>query len=240
LGKASHWVREATYLPVIVKLTPNVTDIIQLAEVAKESGADAVTAINTLSGLGGIDLQTLHPQPSAGSLGTFGGYSGPGLKPVALRCAASIAQKVSIPLLGSGGISAWQDAAEFMAAGCSLVEICTAVMWNGYAIIHQFLHGLSNYLEQHQFASSAELVGKALPFLVQHPDLNLDARLLAQVNLKECTGCSLCIQACASGASRAIYRKNKKIAIDPSRCDGCGLCLEICPTNAIRMIPCNN
>ena len=236
LGKAVRWVCEATRLPVIVKLTPNVTDITLLAKVAKEAGADAITATNTLSGLGGIDLQTFQPQPAVDGLGIFGGYSGPGLKPVSLRCAAAIARTVDIPIIGGGGIHRWQDAAEFLAVGCSLVEVCTAVMWNGFGIIDQFTHGLSDYLEQHSFSSPDDLTGKALPFLAQYPDLNINHRLLAQVDLEKCNGCTLCEKACTSGGYQAIRMENEKAIIDPARCDGCGLCEGVCPTDVICMV----
>ena len=236
LGKAVRWVRESTRLPVIVKLTPNVTDITLLAKVARESGADAVTATNTLSGLGGIDLQTFQPQPAVDGLGIFGGYSGPGLKPVSLRCAAAIARTVDIPIIGGGGIHRWQDAAEFIAVGCSLVEVCTAVMWNGFGIIDQLTHGLSDYLEQQELPSPKELVGKALPFLVQYPDLNINHRLLAQVDVEKCNGCTICEKACTSGGYQAIRMEKEKAVIDPARCDGCGLCEGVCPTDAIRMV----
>lgn len=236
LGRAVHWVREATRLPIIVKLTPNVTDITLLAKVAKDAGADAVTATNTLSGLGGINLQTYQPQPTVESSGIFGGYSGPGLKPVALRCAAAIARSVDIPIIGGGGISFWQDAAEFFTVGCSLVEICTAVMWNGYSIINQLTRGLAEYLEQQKIGSIKELVGKALPNLKQYPDLNITSRLLAEVDTHKCNGCTICEKACTSGAYQAIRMEKEKAVIDVSKCDGCGLCEGVCPMDAIRMI----
>jgi dihydropyrimidine dehydrogenase (NAD+) subunit PreA len=237
LGKAVSWVREATLLPLIVKLTPNVTDITLLARVARESGADAVAATNTLSGLGGIDLQTMQPQPAVEGMGIFGGYSGPGLKPVALRCAAAIARSVDIPIIGGGGISRWQDAAEFISVGCSVVEVCTAVMWNGYGIIKQLTHGLSDYLEQQKLDSLNALIGKALPHLKQYPDLNIGYRLLAKVDLQICNGCTICEKACTSGAYQAIQMKEEKAVIDKAKCDGCGLCEGVCPVDAIRMIP---
>ncbi len=236
LSKTVRWVREATRLPLIVKLTPNVTDITLLVKVAKESGADAVTATNTLSGLGGIDLQTFQPQPAVDRLGIFGGYSGPGLKPVSLRCAAAIARSVDIPIIGGGGIHRWQDAAEFISVGCSLVEVCTAVMWNGFGIIDQLTRGLSDYLEQQELPSTKELTGKALPFLVQYPDLNINHRLLAKVDFIKCNGCAICEKACTSGGYQAIRMENGKAVIDPTRCDGCGLCEGVCPTDAIRMV----
>jgi dihydropyrimidine dehydrogenase (NAD+) subunit PreA len=235
LRQAVQWVREASSLPVIVKLTPNVTDIVSLARVAKEAGADAVTATNTLSGLAGIDLNDFKPLGAVDGRGIFGGYSGPGLRPVSLRCAASIARAVDIPIIGCGGITNWQNAAEFLSIGCSIIEVCTAVMWNGFGIINKFTNGLSNYLDKHGFSSPTDIIGKALPNLVQYPDLDLQVRLVANVDVEKCNGCVFCSQACSSAGYQAIEVINQKAVISLTRCDGCGLCIGLCPMKAISM-----
>ena len=235
LSQAVSWIREATLKPLWVKLTPNVADITELAQVAKAAGADAITATNTLSGMGGVDLETFSPMPSVDGIGTLGGYSGPGLKPVALRCAASIARDVDIPLIGCGGISKWQDAAEYMAIGASMVEICTAVMWNGYGIIDKLAKGLSDYCDRHGFDNYTELVGKALPQLRPYTHINLQIRTLAQVDPEICNGCKMCVTACDSGGFEAIFMKDNKAVVDIPKCDGCGLCVGICPIDAITM-----
>lgn len=237
LALAIGWVREATELPLWIKLTPNVTDIVELAMVAKDAGGDAITATNTLSGLAGIDLDNFAPLPTVGQIGIFGGYSGPGIRAVSLRCAASIGRAVSIPLVGCGGIGKWKDAAEFMAVGASLLSVCTAVMWNGYEIIEKLTQGLSEYCDQHGFESAGELVGRALPQLKHYPDLDLSIKLLAYVDPNQCNGCGLCLKACDSGGFEALYMKEKKAIVDVVACDGCGLCIGICPSDAIAMIP---
>lgn len=180
LGLAVSWVREATALPVIVKLTPNVTDIVALARVAKEHGADAVTTTNSLSGLAGIDLDTFTPLPTVGGLSIFGGYGGPALKPVSLRCAASIASALKIPIIGCGGVSTWKDAAEYLLVGASLVEVCTAVMWNGISIIDKLTKGLAKYIEKHGFSGPQDMIGKALTHIGKFPDLDLSIKLVAK------------------------------------------------------------
>ena len=236
LHQAVSWIREATNKPLWVKLTPNVADISELAQVAKSAGADAVTATNTLAGMGGVDLDTYSPLPSVDGIGTFGGYSGPGLKPVALRCAASIARDVEIPLVGCGGIAKWQDAAEYLAVGASIVEVCTAVMWNGYGIIDKLTKGLSSYCDDQGFENVSALTGKAKPQMRPYTDIDLKVRTLAQVDEALCTGCKLCVTACDSGGFEAISMEGKKAIIDKLKCDGCNLCVGICPEDAIKMI----
>lgn len=230
------WVREATRLPLWIKLTPNVTDITLIAKVARDSGGDAITATNTLSGLAGIDLEKLSPLPSVGGIGIFGGYSGPGLKAVSLRCVASIARTVDVPLVGCGGISKWQDAAEYIAVGASLVQLATAVMWNGFKTIERLTRGLSDYLDTHGFASVSDLVGKALPQLRHYPELDLSIKLLAYVDPNRCNGCGLCVTACDSGGFEALFMQDKKAVVDVMKCDGCGLCVGICPSDGITMV----
>jgi len=236
LREAVHWVRQATDLPVIVKLTPNVTDIVALARVAISAGADAVTATNTLSGMAGVDLDTLDPLPTVEHLSAFGGYSGPGLKPVALRCAAAISKAVQPPLIGCGGIGRWQDAAEFMAVGASLVEVCTAVMWNGYELIDRLTRGLADYLAQHQMSSPSALTGKALPNLVAFSHLDLEARRVSSIDRDMCNGCGNCVTACDSGGASAIELFEKVAQVVAVRCTGCGLCVGVCPSGAISMV----
>jgi dihydropyrimidine dehydrogenase (NAD+) subunit PreA len=233
---AISWVREATSLPVIVKLTPNVTDITSLAQVAKDAGANAVTATNTLSGLAGIDLESFAPLPTVDQVGIFGGYSGPGLKPVSLRCAASINKTVDIPVIGCGGIGSWKDAAEYFAVGASLVEVCTSVMWNGYGIIDKLKSGIEKYLDEHGYPSLEDIRGRALSQIVNFPQLNLEVRLVAQVDEQECTGCGICVKACQSGGYNAMTMKDRKVDVDFFKCDGCGLCVGVCPYGIVKMV----
>jgi dihydropyrimidine dehydrogenase (NAD+) subunit PreA len=236
LRKAVAWVRQATQLPLIVKLTPNVTNITAFAKLAMEAGADAFTISNSLLGLGGIDLETFAPLPNLDGYGIFGGYGGPALKPVSLRCTASVAKSLPLPILGCGGISTWQDAAEYLASGASAVEICTAVMWDGIQIIGGLTKGLGRYLEKMRFSTPADITGKALAHIVSFPDLDLSFNLIASINDGLCNRCGFCIKACNSGAYQAISLGDNQVLVDPSLCDGCGLCAGICPLEAIQMV----
>jgi len=237
VGEVVSWVKEVAKIPVMVKLTPNVTDIAYVAQAAKENGADGLSAINTVSGLVGVDLDTLSPLPSVGGLSTYGGFSGPAIKPIALRCISQITRATGLPVSGMGGLGTWQDAVEFMAVGAGTLQVGTAVMWHGFGIIEKLTQGLSNFLDEKGFTSLESLIGAALPNIVEHPELSLALRARASVD-GECNGCLLCITACADGGFQAITGiKGELVTIDGDRCDGCGLCMMVCPLDSITMVP---
>jgi dihydropyrimidine dehydrogenase (NAD+) subunit PreA len=236
-GDVVRWVKRVAKVPVVVKLTPNVTDIAHVAQAAKENGADALCTVNTVSGLVGVDLDTLTPLPSVGGVSTYSGYSGPGIKPIALRCVAQIAKATGLPVSGLGGLSTWQDAVELMAVGASTVQVGTAVMWHGYGIIEEMLRGLSSYLGSKGFADLKPVIGAALPKIVEFPKMPLTPRARASVD-DTCNGCLLCVTACADGAFQAITGvKGEIVVINGTKCDGCGLCALVCPLGSITMVP---
>jgi len=237
LALAVSWVREVTELPVIVKLTPNVTDIVPLARSAVESGADGFTATGSLSGIGGIDFDTFSTLPSANGIRLAGSYSGPGLRPVALRWTAFIAKALPTPILGCGGVSSWQEAVEYFTVGASAVQLCTAVMWEGVHIIDQLKEGLEEYLERRGYSTPADLRGKALPNIVGFDELDLDFKLVAILEEDQCIGCELCVRACNDGGFQAISMVENIAKVDPEKCDGCGLCIYVCPPDIMSLVP---
>ena len=183
-------VRQVATVPLIVKLTPNVTDIVPIARAAVDNGADILAAINTVQCLMGIDLDTLEPRPSVAGFGTYGGYSGPAVKPIGLRVVSQIAREFDLPVMGIGGISRWQDAAEYIAAGASAVQVCTAVMWEGAGIIRDMNAGLSGYIARKLFTGPGDLRGRALPHIGTHEALSRDAKGYATSGFPErCTSC---------------------------------------------------
>jgi len=196
----------------------------------------ALCATNTVSGLIGIDLDTLDPLPSVAGYSAYGGYSGPGIKPIALRCVAQISKATGLPVSGLSGLFTRQDAVEFMAVGASTVQLGTAVMWHSFGIIDQLTEGLNRYLDSKGFANLNPVIGAALPKVIEFPELSLDQRARAQVN-ETCNGCLLCVTACADGGYQAISgQKGQVVTIDAERCDGCGLCMLVCPQHSIEMV----
>src|SRR5436309_9360586 len=153
--RITEWAKEAARTPVIVKLTPNVTDVCYPARAARQGGADAVSLINTINSITGVDLDTFTPRPDVGGRSAHGGYCGPAVKPIALNMLSSVAKdpEVRIPISGIGGISTWRDAAEFLLLGATTVQVCTAVMHYGFRIVEDMIDGLSNYLDEKGFRS---------------------------------------------------------------------------------------
>jgi len=229
--RTARWVKEAARrVPVVIKLTPQIADITAAAEAVRRSGADGVTAINTVKGVMGVDLDTFVPYPDVGGYSTYGGISGPAIKPVALRCVAEIARKVDIPISATGGVTTWRDAAEFLLLGARTVQVCTEVMRHGFGVVEDMTDGLANYLEDKGFASVEELIGKALPHVVEHSELPRDGKVRAHVNPEKCVRCGVCYVACRDGGHQAVQFGPDRLAwVDEEKCVGCGFCLTTCP-----------
>ena len=194
LEELVRWVMDATELPVIAKLTPNITDIREPARAAVRGGASAVSLVNTFQSLMGVDLERLVPKPVVGAASSHGGYCGPAVKPIALRMVGELARdpETTIPICGIGGISNWQDAAEFLALGAASVQVCTAAMHYGFRIVDDLIEGLSDYLDAKGMGSVGELVGKAVPAFQEWGDLDLNHHVVAEIDGELCIGCDLC------------------------------------------------
>lgn len=223
------WVKAVAQVPVIVKLSPNVTDLPTIVRAIQRAGADAFAAINTVSALLGVDLETFDPLPSVKGQTTFSGMSGMAAKPIGLRCVAQIAQTSELPISGLGGISNWRDAAEYILVGSTTVQVGTEVMLRGYKIIEQLTRGLAEYLHRKGLSSVQELRGRTLPRFSSHEALDRETRLVYHINRETCTRCGRCVTACRDGGWDAIAVGEDRIPrVVEDKCDGCSLCQHVC------------
>jgi len=231
----TEWVMEKAAVPVLVKLTPNITDIRFPARAARAANADGIALINTISSLIGVNLDTWAPLPDVRGKGSHGGYSGPAVKPIALNMTSAVASDpdVRLPISAIGGIADWRDAVEFMLVGATTVQVGTSVMHWGYRMIDDLVDGLSTYLRSKGLHSPSELIGKSLPTLTDWGHLDQSFRLLAQIDESSCVHCNLCFAACNDGAHQAIRLEGSngtsKLTIDGDYCVGCRLCAYVCP-----------
>lgn len=206
LREITGWVMQHATTPVIVKLTPNIGDITEPAEAAMEAGAPAVSLINTIKSIIGVDLDSMVPVPQVGGASTNGGYCGPAVKPIALHLLGQVARMPDVvPISGIGGVSNWKDAAEFMALGATTVQVCTAVMHYGFRIVEDMIEGLSDFLDDGGYRSAQELVGRAVPQYKDWGNLDLNHHAVARIDPDKCIGCQLCYVACMDGSHQCIH-----------------------------------
>jgi dihydropyrimidine dehydrogenase (NAD+) subunit PreA len=238
------WCKQASRLPVIVKLTPNITDIRHPARAAKAGGADAVSLINTVSSIMGVDLDRMTMSPAIGGMGSHGGYCGPAVKPIALNMVAEIGRDAAtrgLPISGIGGIGSWRDAAEYLALGCGNVQVCTAAMVYGFKIVQDMIDGLSNYMDEKGYATIEAFRGMALPTVTDWQHLNLAYTEKAVIDQSLCIQCGRCHIACEDTSHQAITASKdgkRHFEIKEDECVGCNLCVNVCPVpQCITMRP---
>jgi dihydropyrimidine dehydrogenase (NAD+) subunit PreA len=237
--RVAGWVKQAAKrCPVVIKITPQVTNIVKIAEAVKRGGADAICASNTIPSLMGVDVDTFVPQPDVQGFSTYSGLSGPATKPITLRTLAEIAKHVDLPMTATGGPVTWRDAVEMMLVGATTVQFCTAVMHHGYDIIDDLQDGLAFYLEEKGFARPADIIGRSLDRIVSHGDLRRDRKVVSSLIEERCVCCDLCYIACRDGGHQAIKLKqpDRLPEIDREKCPGCRLCVTVCPADALTMV----
>jgi len=206
----TQWCKEVATIPVMVKLTPNITDVRAIARAARQGGADAISLINTINSIMGVDLDTLAPKPHVRGQGTHGGYCGPAVKPIALNMVSSCAgdPQVGIPISGIGGVQAWQDAVEFMLLGATNVQVCTAVMHYGFRIVEHLTDGLEMWMRRKSFSRCSDFIGASVGRLRDWSDLDLNYKVVAQIEPAKCINCGLCYVACEDGCHQSIIRRS--------------------------------
>ncbi len=237
------WAKEFSTVPVLVKLTPNVSDILPHGRAAKRGGGDGVSLINTIKSIIGVDIDRMIPEPRVSGLSTNGGYCGAAVKPIALHMVAALARDEEfgkLPISGIGGVCNWRDAVEFILLGSSSVQVCTEVMLRGYRIVEDMIEGLETYMAEHGFRTVPEMVGKAVPAFSEWGNLDLNYDTVAKIDADKCIGCHLCQVACHDGAHQCIHpdpKGSKVPVVDESECVGCNLCQIVCPVpDCITMV----
>lgn len=239
----TRWCKQYSSMPMIVKLTPNISDILKPATAARAGGADAVSLINTIQSITGVDLDNMVPQPTVDGFGTHGGYCGPAVRPIALRMVGEIARTMpQLPISGIGGIANWRDAAEFLALGAGSVQVCTAAMHYGFRIVEDMISGLSNWMDEKGYARIEDVTGLAVQKFVHWEDLNLAWKTIASINPQACIGCGLCHIACEDTVHQAIKLheggEKRFYEVIDEECVGCNLCAHVCPVDdCITMQP---
>lgn len=223
-----------THLPVVAKMTPNITKMTVPAIAAAEGGAHGISAINTMKSIANIDLDNITGKPVVNGKSSISGYSGNAVKPIALRFITEMNQcddLQSVQFSGIGGIETWQDALEFILLGCRNVQVTTSVMQYGYRIVEDMISGLSHFMEERGIDSLDELVGIATKNIIPAEELDRSFQIIPSINESKCVGCGRCYISCFDGSHQAIewdYENRKPIILE-DHCVGCHLCLNVCP-----------
>jgi dihydropyrimidine dehydrogenase (NAD+) subunit PreA len=239
----TRWCKQYSRMPVIVKLTPNITDIRYPARAAKRGGADAVSLINTISSIISVDLDNFAPQPTIDGKGSHGGYCGPAVKPIALNMVAEIARDAEtrgLPISAIGGVTTWRDAAEFISMSAGTVQVCTAAMTYGFRIVEEMKTGLAAWMDEKGFATIEDFRGRAVPNVTDWQYLNLNYVTKAKIDQDLCIKCGRCYAACEDTSHQAIFNEKdgkRHFEVNDAECVACNLCVEVCPVdNCITMV----
>lgn len=231
-------VRKGTKLPVLAKMTPNITNMEIPAIAAMDSGATGIAAINTVKSIINIDLDGFVPTPNINGKSAVGGYSGKAIKPIALRFISDMKHCDKIkaaPISGMGGIETWRDALEFLLLGCENLQITTSVMQYGYRIIDDLTDGLARWLDSAGYNSVSEIIGLSLDNMVDAGSLDRDSVVYPVFNKDKCIGCGRCYITCYDAGHQAVIwdSETKTPRMDGKKCVGCHLCMTTCAAGAI-------
>lgn len=229
-------VKKGTKLPVISKMTPNITDMVPVAKACLEGGADGISAINTIKSILNVDLNRKVGLPIINGKSAISGYSGKAVKPVSLRFLQQLRAGIpGVSVSGIGGIETWEDAAEYILLGASTLQVTTAIMQYGYRIVEDLKSGLMYYMEEQGVDRLSELVGLANDSMIDPDALDRDYVVYPEVDHDKCIGCGRCYISCYDGAHQAMKwnAEERRPYCDKDHCVGCHLCALVCPVDAI-------
>lgn len=228
--------KRGTDLPIVAKMTPNITDMVPSAEAALRGGAAGISAINTVKSIANLDLQNLVGMPMIDGKSSVSGYSGKAVKPIALRFVNELYKRIpGVQISGIGGIETWEDAAEFILLGARNLQVCTAIMEYGYRIIDDLTSGLAYYMEERGVDHLEDLVGLASENMLPAEELDRSYKVYPAFDMDKCVGCGRCYVSCYDGAHQALAwdEETRRPVLDRERCVGCHLCALVCPACAI-------
>lgn len=233
--KFTRAVRDTVKIPLLAKLTSNVTDITVPALYAKRGGINGITAINTVKALTEVGTDDFVPRPNVSGRGAMSGYSGPAIKPIGLKCVTELAKckELGLPISGCGGIETWVDVAEFLLCGASTIQVTTGIIHYGYRIVEDMAEGLSDFMEDKGFKNVSEIVGKALPNIHETDKFDLTRQGSVDYNLDICVGCGQCYIVCQDAGGQGLgWDKEKRRPVpDDDKCLSCMICSFICPVH---------
>ncbi len=236
----ARWCKQHSRMPVIVKLTPNITDIRKPAAAAFRGGADAVSLINTINSITHVDLDSFSPMPSIDGKGSHGGYCGPAVKPIALSMVSEIARAEEtrgFPISAIGGVTTWRDAAEFIAMSAGTVQVCTAAMTYGFKIVEEMKSGLARWMDEKGYATIEDFRGRAVPNVTDWQFLNLNYVTKARIDQDACIKCGRCYAACEDTSHQAIMKEKdgkRHFEVIDAECVACNLCDRSLPRRKLH------
>ncbi len=228
--------KRASSLPLLAKMTPNITDMVPCAKACMEAGADGIATINTVKSITDIDLDTKTALPIVNGKSSISGYSGKAVKPIALRFIQQLRTGIEdLPISGIGGIETWEDAAEFILCGATTLQVTTSIMQYGYRVVEDMKDGLMHYMQEQGVDSLMDLVGVANKNIIPAEELDRDYIVYPHIDEEKCIGCGRCYVSCFDGAHQAISfdSDTRKPSVDTKKCVGCHLCALVCPVHAI-------
>jgi dihydropyrimidine dehydrogenase (NAD+) subunit PreA len=226
-------VKKVVSIPVMAKMTPNITDITEPAVFAKKGGADAISAVNTFRGISEIGRDDWIPKPNVFGVGAESGYSGPAVKPIALHFIADMAKckDLGVPLSGIGGIETWVDVLEFLLVGATTIQVTTGIIHYGYRIVEDMAEGLRDYMASRGIVKVSDLIGKALPNLQETDHFDLERQGRAEYNYDICVGCGQCYIVCNDAGGQALEweAEKRRPKLIEDKCLSCMICSFVCP-----------